>query len=596
MKKSSDQSQITAARTRLHLAFSAAWGRAIGFALLTLSAVPSYAGAAKPILDADQPQIAKFSRDLRQQKADTDGMVNVIVQYRQTPNSASYQAMGSSLRSRLDGIRAVTLHLSASKLAELANDPNVAYISPDRPVRLASYNQPQNEDYDSAVEGDVAASQFALDGTGIGVALIDSGISDHSDLHNSRGSSRVVYSQSFVRGDSSTADKFGHGTHVAGLIGGNGSSSGYGSGYPQTYSGMAPNVNFINLRVLDQSGVGTDSQVIAAIQQAIALKTKYNIRVINMSLGRPTFESYTLDPVCQAVEAAWKAGIVVVVAAGNDGRNNVMGTDGYGTIGVPANDPTVITVGATRTMHTETRVDDVIASYSSKGPTLVDHLVKPDLVAPGNHQVSLRVAGSTLDQLYPQLDVSSSRGGSKYFQLSGTSMSTPLVSGAAALMLQKNSSLTPDQVKARLMKTAWKNFSQYSQSGDGWGDNYNDEYDIFTYGAGYLDVDAALNNTDVASGMALSPTAVFNSKTGVVTIKNTSATGFGGTSVVWGSTSVVWGNSVVWGANTIVSNSVVWGSASVVWGSTYLSGCSVVWGAKSIAGTGMGTLSYDGDN
>ena len=107
---------------------------------------------------------------------------------------------------------------------------------------------------------------------------------------------------------------------MAGLIGGNGASSGSGNGYAANYAGIAPDVNLINLRVLDQNGAGTDSQVIAAIQQAIALKSTYNIRVINMSLGRPVFESYTLDPVDQAVEAAWKAGIVVVCAAGNNGR------------------------------------------------------------------------------------------------------------------------------------------------------------------------------------------------------------------------------------------------------------------------------------
>src|SRR5208337_5589998 len=133
--------------------------------------------------------------------------------------------------------------------------------------------------------------------------------------------SRLVYSQSFVSGDSTTADAFGHGTHVAGLVGGNGNNS---SGWASTYviRGMAPNVNLINLRVLDKNGAGTDSAVIAAIQQAIALKSQYNIRVINLSLGRPVASSYTTDPLCQAVESAWKAGIVVVVAAGNGGRKN----------------------------------------------------------------------------------------------------------------------------------------------------------------------------------------------------------------------------------------------------------------------------------
>src|SRR5208282_1418967 len=125
------------------------------------------------------------------------------------------------------------------------------------------------------------------------------------------------------------------------------------------------------------------------IQTAIQLKATYNIRVINLSLGRPVFESYTVDPLCQAVEAAYKAGIVVVVAAGNDGRDNSEGTNGYATITAPGNDPYVITVGAMKSMGTPTRADDLIATYSSKGPTAIDHIVKPDIVAPGNLQVSL---------------------------------------------------------------------------------------------------------------------------------------------------------------------------------------------------------------
>ena len=140
---------------------------------------------------------------------------------------------------------------------------------------------------------------------------------------------------------------------------------------------MAPGANLINLRVLDATGTGSDSNVIAAIGTAIQLKSRYNIRVINLSLGRPVSESYTLDPLCQAAEAAWNAGIVVVVAAGNDGRDNSAGTNGYGTITAPGNDPYVITVGAMKTESTYSRTDDLIATYSSKGPTQVDHIVKP---------------------------------------------------------------------------------------------------------------------------------------------------------------------------------------------------------------------------
>src|SRR5207237_5297985 len=140
-----------------------------------------------------------------------------------------------------------------------------------------------------------------------------------------------------------------------------------------------PNVHLLNLKVLDNNGQGRDSYIIAALQRAIALKNTYNIKVINLSLGRPVQESYTLDPLCQAVESAWKAGMVVVVAAGNDGRDNALNTFGYGTINAPGNDPYVITVGATKTNQASVRINDTIASYSSKGPTLIDHIVKPDL-------------------------------------------------------------------------------------------------------------------------------------------------------------------------------------------------------------------------
>ena len=621
--------------------FSAAWGRVLGMVLLASLAMPSYAvnnssgnaavvtvkpnsvvwgsgngtaatsgtaaavtlkpnsvvwgsgNAASPSSTSGSAAAAttKFSADLNDHVGQ-DGMVTVIVQHRQMPASAHLKEMqgrGAVIRSKFQSIHAVTMHIPASMVEELAKDPNVLYITPDRTQKMTA--NPATEEFATAIQADLAASQYGLDGTGIGVAVIDSGIAPNSDLNNASGVSRVVYNQSFVPGDTTTSDKYGHGTHVAGLIGGNGASSGTANGYAATYAGMAPKVNLINLRVLDLNGMGVDSQVIAAIQQAITLKSTYNIRVISMSLGRPIFESYTLDPVDQAVEAAWKAGIVVVAAAGNNGR--FAPTNGFGTIGVPANDPSVITVGATMTELTSSRADDQIASYSSKGPTSIDHIVKPDLAAPGNRMVSLRVPGSTLDTAYPQYQIAPTSGTAKYYELSGTSMATPIVSGAVALMLQQNSALTPDQVKARLMKTAWKGIGQFTYSHDSHGNLYNNEYDLFTYGAGYLDIDAALGNTDLATGLALSQTAVMGS--GSVTVKNTTPDSlFAGNSVVWGATSVVWGNSVVWGSNALSATSVVWGATSVVWGSTSITGDSVVWGSYSSLVSSLAALS-DGD-
>src|SRR5947209_7817587 len=236
----------------------------------------------------------------------------------------------------------------------LAQDPDVTYISPDRQTIQLSPN-----DYilDSTVTNPVISSGYT--GVGIGIAIIDSGVkANHADLANlSTGYSRVVYSQSFVPG-LDASDQYGHGTHVAGIIAGNGYMS---NGWMR---GVAQRANIINLRVLDANGAGNDSAVISAIQRAIQLKSTYNIRVINLSLGRRVSESYTLDPVCQAVEQAWKAGIVVVVASGNYGRDNSMKTSGYATITVPGNDPYVITVGALNTHATQSSSDDTMASYS----------------------------------------------------------------------------------------------------------------------------------------------------------------------------------------------------------------------------------------
>ncbi len=244
-------------------------------------------------------------------------------------------------------INAGTYTLPASALHDLANDPDVAFISPDRPLSFKL-------DYTAAAINASYAWNAGYIGTGIGVAVVDSGVNPGDpNLTASNGTaSRVVYTQDFVGGNGQ--DQYGHGHHIAGIIGSNGytTSSANCSNCTRHLVGIAPGANILDFRVLDVNGNGADSGVIAAIEQAIALKTQYNIRVLNLSLGRPVFESYTLDPLCQAVEAAWKAGIVVVVAAGNDGRDDTYGNQGYGTITAPGNDPYVITVGAMKSMAT----------------------------------------------------------------------------------------------------------------------------------------------------------------------------------------------------------------------------------------------------
>jgi serine protease AprX len=237
-------------------------------------------------------------------------------------------------------------------------------------------------------------------------------------------------------------------------------------------------------------------------------------------------------------------------------------------------------------MGTTSRNDDLITSYSSKGPTLIDHIVKPDLVAPGNRIISVEAPASTLVSLYPNNEVSStvfwnyysSSREHKYLALSGTSMATPAVSAAVALLLDKNSSLTPDQVKARLMKTASKTFPVSSIAWDPITNvGYISYYDMFTVGAGYLDVSAALANNDMGNGSAMSPKVSFNALTNTASLIR-------GNSVMWGS-SVMWGDSVVWGMNAFV-NGNIWG-ANGSWTSTSPSGVSVMWGDATTAATSV---------
>jgi serine protease AprX len=535
---------------------------------------------------------AKLSSDLKQ--VDPEAPLDVIVQYHQLPSAMDPVAEGLTIKADLPVVSARLLTVKGSDLKSLASNANVTYISPDRQVKGAL------DHVVTGVNADLAYSN-GWNGTGVGIAVVDSGVSTISDL-NSDGNyqpSRIVYSQSFVPGDASTSDAYGHGTHVAGILSGNSFNSSV-KHYPGVYRGIAPEAKIIDLRVLDASGTGSDSSVISAIQQAISLKSTYNIRVLNLSLGRSVFESYQLDPLCQAVESAWQAGIVVVVSAGNSGQDNTYGTNGYDMIGAPGNDPYVITVGATNLHGSGTQAAQTMTSYSSKGPTAVDHIVKPDLVAPGNQVVSLNAWSNTLVTTYPSLAVypcnssgsscGSQYGAAKYMRLSGTSMATPVVSGTAALLVQKNPSLTPDQVKARLMKSAWKGFSTSTTATDlASGTVYQIEQDVFAVGAGAVDASAALNNTDLAPatyGSAKSPAATYNSVTNTVSIVTDPST-------VWNN-SVVWGHAVVWGnslfsASQVKTNSVVWGHTvvwgnSVVWGHSAVGGNSVVWGHTEAGG------------
>jgi len=511
--------------------------------------------------------------------------VPVVVQFKNPPTQAdlnSITAIGGVYQKTLNSANAGHFQIPRSALSSLARLTNVKYATPDRIQHMSlEFARP-------AVNAQIA-QQYGYDGSGVGIAVIDSGVTSVPDLANGGcGGSRVVYSETFALPGANGA--YGHGTHVAGIAAGNGSCAVPSSKRLVTFRGIAPGANIVDLRVLDANGNGYDSSVIAAIDRAIQLQYTYNIRVINLSLGRAVMEGYALDPVCQAVERAWQAGIVVVVAAGNMGR--YPNTSGYGTIESPGNDPFVITVGAMNDKQTAGRGDDIMTSYSSKGPSEYDFIAKPDLVAPGNAIVS--TLASTSATLATSLTIvptsyytSASWITPQYMKLSGTSMASPMVSGAAALLLQKTPSLTPNQVKARLMKTATKNFPSASAIVDpSSGITYNVYYDLFTVGAGYLDVWAALNNGDLnhaSSTTPLSP-AVVRSTTGTMSLA-------AGTSLVWGDT-LVWGDSLVWGDLVILHGTQQIAGASLVWGDTLIWGDTLVWGDTLI----WGDVAQKGDN
>ena len=209
----------------------------------------------------------------------------------------------------------------------------------------------------------------------------------------------------------------------------------------------------MSLKVLDHTGVGRTSDVIAAIEWVLQHGRLYGVRVINLSIGHPIVESYRSDPLNLAVQKAVSRGFVVVTSAGNGGRTDD-GSVQYGGILSPANDPSVITVGAVDTNGTAFRSDDVVADFSSRGPTLFDGLVKPDLVAPGRRITSTAAPFSYLATTFPERLVAGATPEGGYQTLSGTSMAASIVSGTVALMLEARPSLQPAAVKTALQFSA----------------------------------------------------------------------------------------------------------------------------------------------
>lgn len=320
----------------------------------------------------------------------------------------------------LNSVFGFSAYIPEKNVETLLRNEEIVDIYIDSVVTTLGYEQPTPSNVVSAPQ---VWEDKGIQGSGIGVAVLDTGVYEHKDLYN------IVAFKDFVHAKTQPYDDNGHGTHVAGLVAGNGTMSN------GQIKGTAPRVDIVGVKVLDSAERGYISDVISGIDWVIQNKEKYNIKVMNLSLG--TEYSGGNDPLINAVEKATSEGILVVVAGGNNGYN--------GKVTSPAVSPKVLSVGSTNSKGTLTPTDDIAASFSVM-PQQINGTVKPEIFAPGVDVVSL---------LSPEgRRAFNDRGNivdGWYYKTSGTSMSTPVVSGSAALLFAQNPNLSPEQVKSKIV-------------------------------------------------------------------------------------------------------------------------------------------------
>lgn len=490
----------------------------------------------------------------------------------QTVGGAPADALIRSLHGkpgrRLAGAEGQVAEIPDFELDALASRPAVRAVSLDRRVRGTM------ERTGATIGSTWARQNLGIDGSGVNVAIIDSGVASwHDDLDPQR----ILKFVDFVDFQTAAYDDYGHGTHVAGIIAGNG----YDSGGART--GVAPGARLVVLKVLDADGNGYISNVIAALDYAVQRRAELNIRVVNLSVAAGVYQSYTTDPLTLAAKRAVESGIVVVTAAGNFGKNDSGGSQ-YGGITAPGNAPWVLTVGASSHNGTVMRSDDSIAPFSSRGPTYIDYSAKPDIVAPGVGIESLTEAGTLLYATHPSarlwgtLDTATP----PYLSLSGTSMAAPVVAGTVALMMQANPTLTPNLVKAILQYTA----------------EHRAKIDDLTQGGGFLNARGAvqlalaLAHPD-APALPVDPTPWNrhinwgNHRIGGGLLQP--GANAWGTTVTWGAALTTTGDHVNWGTACATADcgGAISGSLdqsdNIVWGTTCADNAcgTIVWGTSN---------------
>jgi serine protease AprX len=568
--------------------------------VLALAHAPAYAQVRQSKLD-------RFLREAVKSEAPAQPL-RVIVQTRPGTRAAVRQTLQShgdrivAEHPSLDGLTA-TVH--QEDLASLEANPSVLAVSidadvtsfarkPSKSAKTPRDKAPKAEkgardrsghpkDSETAFSSsglNVLRASLGLTGArilglGVNVAIVDSGIAPNRDIAN-----KIAGFWDFTRGGVPTApyDDYGHGTHVAGLI----ASSGIESHFE--YAGVAPGARLYGLKVLDKWGRGRASDVVRALEWIAANKRSnlpgaVKIDIVNLSLGHPIYEPAESDPLVRAVENLVRAGVLVVVAAGNHGQDED-GTTGYSGITSPANAPSALTVGAVDTKDTPTRSDDRVAYFSSRGPTWFDGFAKPEIVAPGVGLASDAPSRSELYDVYPQLRMKGKK--REFARLSGTSMAAGTATGVAALALEASrwsnhgAALQPNVIKAVLQYTA---IPVYKRDGQ--------PYEPLAQGAGQVNGQGSIAlafaiNNEIPSGQPWLRTPLDHSSV------------IAGDQLSWSET-LVWRDSTIRNSDALTVHSTLWDD-NIVWGT----GCDTddaqcvasVWGAAAdvdniVWGTGL---------
>lgn len=554
-----------------------------------------------PVIAAGQASDAKLDRALRSVKG--TGKQRVIVRMKPGGRAAVREALkkhGDAVKAEHPSIEALTAEVHADDLQALAARGDVESVALDaevsttaKPSRTAKSTKRnakkttkstrrdegrrsrrgRDSDGDADDGGNRKRSatpiesatlravlgfvEYPATGLNVGVAVIDSGIAPLPAF-----GSRITAFYDFTNGQvlpTTPSDEYGHGTHVAGLIAANDAN----------YMGAAPNARLIGLKVLDAKGKGRTSDVIRAIEFAVANRTTFGIHVINLSLGHAIYAPAAHDPLVQAVENAVRAGIIVVASAGNFGTNDD-GEVGYAGVTSPGNAPSAITVAAVDTKGTVSRADDEVTAYSSRGPSWYDGFAKPDVAAPGHSLISSADIRSFIYTNYPALQRET--GGKRYVSLSGTSMATATATGVVAAMVESSywghpqsaKRLTPNAVKAILQYTAIPTRGTGSPLlADG-----------LTQGTGQVNAEGAMRLAYYANPGAPVNANWIDRADAWLTPQST----IGGETLDW-SKHILWGENILWG-ETVLANQPAW-ATSTTWGDDALTGMpwavSVYW-------------------